>query len=74
MKIAIAAIEKSENSPVSQRAGRAPYFLLFDGKGSLLEMLSNPFALGGGGAGFAVAKLLADKGWKFLLPEKSGKT
>ena len=32
MKIAVAAIEKEENSEISSRAGRAPYFLIFDEK------------------------------------------
>ena len=61
MKIAIAANNKNENSEISGRGGRAPYYLIFNEKGELKETISNPFAVGGGGAGFAAAKMLADK-------------
>lgn len=60
MKIAIASVDKNENSEISSRGGRAPYYLIFDGKGQLQEVIPNPFAVGGGGAGTAVAKMLSD--------------
>jgi predicted Fe-Mo cluster-binding NifX family protein len=61
MKIAVAVIGEDEDSEISGRAGRAPYYLIFEA-GKVVEKLSNPFSMGGGGAGFGVAKLLADKG------------
>ncbi len=60
MKIAIASVEKSEDSQISTRGGRAPYYLIFNEKKELLEVISNPFTSGGGGAGTGTAKMLAD--------------
>lgn len=62
MKIAIATVEKNIDSEISNRGGRAPYYLIFNEKEELMETVSNPFVTGGGGAGFGVAKMLADKG------------
>jgi len=71
MKIAIAS-PKSEASSVASQAGRAPYYLIYDEKKDLLESISNPFAVGGGGAGFGVAKMLADKGVEIIVAGKFG--
>ncbi len=71
MKIAIAS-QKSEASSVSAQAGRAPYYLVYDEKKDLLESISNPFAVGGGGAGFGVAKMLADKGVDIIVAGSFG--
>jgi predicted Fe-Mo cluster-binding NifX family protein len=62
MKIAVAATGKEEASEISPRSGRSKFYLIFNEKGDLLEVISNPFSRGGGGAGFGVAKMLADKG------------
>jgi len=59
-RIAIASEGKDEKSEISLRGGRAPYYLVFEGK-KLVETIKNPFAVGGGGAGFSVAYMLADK-------------
>jgi predicted Fe-Mo cluster-binding NifX family protein len=67
MKIAVAATGKDETSEVSPRSGRSKFYLIFNEKGNLLEVLSNPFSRGGGGAGFGVAKMLADKGITIVI-------
>ena len=71
MKIAIASSGKDETSEVSITAGRAPYFLIYEGD-KLVESIKNPFAVGGGGAGFAVAKMLKDKGVDLVVAGKFG--
>jgi predicted Fe-Mo cluster-binding NifX family protein len=61
MKIAVAALGKKKSSEIAEQAGRAPFYLIFDENETLLETLKNPFSRGGGGAGFGVAKMLADR-------------
>ena len=60
MKIGIAAEGKEKDSEISGRGERAPYYLIFEDK-KLLEVIKNPFAVGGGGAGWSVAHMLANK-------------
>lgn len=72
MKIAVAALQKDENAEISNQAGRSPFFLVFDAQNTLLEVLKNPFSIGGGGAGFGVAKMLADKEVTNLIAGKIG--
>jgi len=67
MKIAVASVGKDEGSQISPRPGRARFYLLYDSEGALMEVLSNPFSRGGGGAGFGVAKMLADKGVRIVV-------
>ncbi len=71
MKIAIASEGKNEDSEISQRGGRAPYYLIFEDK-KLIETIKNPFATGGGGAGFSVAYMLADKKVNLVVAGKIG--
>ncbi len=61
MKVAVASEGETADSLVSSRGGRAPYYLVFEDK-KLVEAIKNPFAAGGGGAGFGVAHLLAGRG------------
>ena len=60
MKIAIASEGKDADSEISTRGARAPYYLIFE-NGSLTKEIKNPFAVGGGGAGWSVAYMLAEE-------------
>ena len=62
---------KNENSEISSRGARAPFYLVFE-KGNLLETIKNPFAVGGGGAGWSVAHMLADKKVDFVIAGRVG--
>ena len=42
IKVAVAAADKAPTAAVVDQAGAAPYFLLFDGKGKLVETFENP--------------------------------
>lgn len=72
MKIAIASLGKNQQSQISNQAARAPYYLIFNEKGELLETIKNPFSVGGGGAGFAAAKMLADKEINLVIANNFG--
>ena len=72
MKIAIASIGQDLLGEIYENGGRAPYYLIIDENNKLLEALKNPFAIGGGGAGSGVAKMLADKGVEKVVVEKVG--
>lgn len=71
MKIAIAAAKKDENSEISEVSGRAPYYLIYENK-ELVKTIKNPFAVGGGGAGFGVAKMVADEKVDLIIAGKFG--
>ncbi len=60
--IAVAADGPVPEGSVSEKAGRAAYFLFFDGRGNFLDSEKNPFADVPGGAGSKVAVFLSGKG------------
>lgn len=70
-KIAIAADGPTPAASVGIQAGRSPFFLLFDSKGKFVEAIDNPYKTKGG-AGEAVAGLLADMGVKIVVAESFG--
>jgi predicted Fe-Mo cluster-binding NifX family protein len=72
MKTAIASATNKAEGEISEKGGRAPYYLIFDEENKLIESIKNPFAVGGGGAGFGVAKMLADKKVNKIIVGKVG--
>lgn len=70
MKIAIACLGETPDAKVCEVAGRAPYYLFFE-DGKLVKVQKNPF-LYGPGAGFAVAKMLADEGVEVVVAGRYG--
>jgi predicted Fe-Mo cluster-binding NifX family protein len=72
MKIAVGARGKDQHSEISPRSGRSKFYLLFHDRGTLLEIVFNPFSRGGGGAGFGVAKMLADKKVDIVIGRQKG--
>lgn len=71
MRIAIASEGKEETSMIGQRGGRAPYYLIFE-DGKLVEAFKNPFAVGGGGAGWSVAHVMDEKGINLVIAGRIG--
>jgi predicted Fe-Mo cluster-binding NifX family protein len=60
-KICVATQEKSSEAAVSDKAGLAPYFIIFDEKGNLVESIDNPFK-GKNEAGKLMLGFLVEKG------------
>ena len=71
-RIAIAAVGDSVTSEISKRAGRAPYYLVFDGNGVFLKSLKNPFQNRGHGASSGVVNLLIKESVKTVIAGKFG--
>jgi predicted Fe-Mo cluster-binding NifX family protein len=71
MKIAVSSVGKDKNSEISPAVGRAPYYLIFEEE-KLVKVIKNPFAVGGGGAGFGVAQMLGNEGVKLVISGKFG--
>jgi predicted Fe-Mo cluster-binding NifX family protein len=62
-KICVATQEKSAEAAVSDKAAQAPFFLIFDEKGNLVEALDNPLLKGRHQeVGKLMVGFLADKG------------
>jgi len=61
MKIAVAATKNDISADVSYYGGRAPFFLIFDEQGNLLDSYSNPFSEMERHAGYEVSKLMAEQ-------------
>jgi predicted Fe-Mo cluster-binding NifX family protein len=71
-KIAVAAEGNTPTAEVSGVAARSPYFLIFDGAGTLLEAVDNPYKAARRGAGSSVVPFLAQKGVTFVVAGEFG--
>jgi predicted Fe-Mo cluster-binding NifX family protein len=69
--IAVASDEKAITGPVGFRMGRSAFYLLFDGKGTFLEAIDNPFKDAGGNAAGRSGKSALDS---LRFDEKVGLT
>jgi len=61
VRIAVASDSENVTSPVSNKAGRSAYYLMFDSSGKLIEVIDNPYKDATRRAGLSVADYLAEK-------------
>jgi predicted Fe-Mo cluster-binding NifX family protein len=71
-KIAVASNSKDITSSISNKAGKCPYYLIFNSKGELIEVISNPYKDAQSGAGQQTANFLAKKGVTLIVAETFG--
>lgn len=71
-RLAIAAVGDSVTSEISERAGRAPYYLVFDGNGEFIKSLKNPSQMRGRRASSGVVDLLVKESVKTVIAGKFG--
>lgn len=71
MKIAIASEKDDVDGKVSETCARAAYFIMFENK-EQIKTIKNPFKVGGGGAGFSVAKVMEDEGVNLIICGRIG--
>jgi predicted Fe-Mo cluster-binding NifX family protein len=70
---AVASEGASPESRVSDKAARAPCYLIFDARGDFLETIANPLTDVSRGAAPQAVELLAMKGVGFLIAARFGK-
>jgi len=71
-KIAVASNGKDASASISKKAGKCPYYLIFDGKGELIEVAGNPYKDLKSGAGSQTADFLAGKGVTIVIAGNFG--
>jgi predicted Fe-Mo cluster-binding NifX family protein len=67
MRIAVAATENDISADVAYDGGRAPFYLIFDEQGNLLEGFSNPFLEMERHAGYEVSQMMAEEGVDIII-------
>lgn len=71
-KIAVAVVSDSDTSKISDKTGRAPYFLIFDCSGAFIKAIKNPAQDQRGGVSSSVIALLKKESVKTLIAVKFG--
>ncbi len=72
IKIAVASDGKTAEASVSSEAAKCPYYLIFDGKGKLIQVLENQYRDTRRGAGPLAAAFLSQMGVTVVIAEKFG--
>lgn len=72
MKICITAQGATLDSPVEERFGRAPYFIIIDHETGAIDAIENPYADGAGGVGPKAAQILIAHDIKALISGQVG--
>jgi len=71
-KIAVASNSKDATAAISSKAGKCPYYLIFNSTGELIEIVGNPYKDAERRAGQQAAEFLADKGVTIVVAETFG--
>ena len=71
-KIAVASNGENLKASVSNKAAKCPYYLIFDSKGNLTEVIDNPYEDASGGAGPSAANFLSQKGVTIVIAGNFG--
>jgi predicted Fe-Mo cluster-binding NifX family protein len=74
MSIAIAATAPERDGQIAMHGARAPFYLLFDKRGDMLEAVANPVVQVAGGAAPKAAQFLEEKGVTLLAAGDFGDT
>ena len=72
IKIAVASCDKTAKASVSNKAAKCPYYLMFDSKGEMTEVIDNPYGDASRGAGPSAANFLAQKGVTIVIAGNFG--
>ena len=72
IKIAVASGDKTAKASVSNEAAKCPYYLIFDSKGKLAEVINNPYGDASRGAGPSAANFLAQQGVTLVIAGNFG--
>ncbi|MEN6395538.1 MAG: NifB/NifX family molybdenum-iron cluster-binding protein [Methanoregula sp.] len=72
MKVCITSQGATLDSPLEDRFGRAPYFIIAESDNGSFDAVKNPYADGAGGVGPKAAQVLIAHGVKALISGQVG--